>query len=129
MKHPAFPLVALSLGIALIVVSYVWLGARQGSTSAWTAEDEAEFNAAMNDYYAVESGGHSHGQGHDHSHGAARQFSAAEAEQAKERFDQQRRKLDDAANRGRMLSSVLWWTGTLLTFAGAGGVFAQRLID
>ena len=131
MKHPALPLVAFSLGVALIVASYVWLGAQQGSTSAWTEADESEFNAAMTEYWVAHSNGHSHGdsasRSQDHSHGVVREFSDTEAEQAAERFNQQREKFEDAANRGRTLSFLLWWTGILLTLAGTGVVLGQRL--
>lgn len=129
MKHPALPVVVLFLGIGSIVMSYVWLGVRQSSTAAWTEADEAEFNAAMGDYYAQKSPGHSHGDTQAHSHGPAREFSSAEAEQATERFDRQRQKLQNAANRGHVLSYLFWWGGVLLTVAGAGGVFAQRFVD
>jgi hypothetical protein len=128
MKHQAIPVVVVSLGVALTVLSFALPA--MGGRSQWTEDDETAFTAAAMQYYGS-AHGHSHGdsQGHSHGHsqGSSEDMSQTDVARITDEFNQQREKFDAASSRGRLLSKLCWWSGLLLLAAGAGIVFVQQI--
>jgi len=98
------------VGIILMVAGRFEYAVEHGA-SGWTREDAKAFSAA---------GAQFHQLAHEHSEHAGKPSEQlpAEFQEAKQEFERQKVRLNNARNRGMILFQVIRWSGVGLTIAG-----------
>jgi hypothetical protein len=138
MKWTVLPPVVISLGLALMVISWAW-PVVMPVKSVWSeeqAQDRSEASADVHrlhyEYHAaVEreqgSGSNSAGRGGAMEASGRADEIKVEYDKAKSRLQRSSEELKSARSFRLGLKGILWWSGIVFSLVGVGGYFVLRM--
>jgi hypothetical protein len=115
LKREIVSILAALCGLVLLALSYTWPQV-VGRQAVWSDDDQKEYIAAANEVHRL--GVHRPPQ--DRA-GRDEPGHAAKLEAAKQRFDQQKSRLEAARGGRQRNERVLFWLGLLLAIGGVVG--------